>query len=128
MVGAVPFGTNIQLLGQATYKHRPTIDTIPKYTAFNAGVRVLAGSPTFTGFVEFAREWRSAKDSPGVLQIDEDLGGWSAGVELRIVDNTWVSTGFGTQFNALSAPDRTVLFVNLKWGLSSKSRIDKLRG
>lgn len=128
LVGAVPFGTRIHLLAQATYKRRTAVDTVPEYSAFNAGARVIAGSPTFTAFVEWAREWRSADDGvPGVLQIDEDVGGWSAGIEMRLIDNTWVSTGIGTQFAALADPDRSVLFINIKWGLSSESRIRKLR-
>jgi hypothetical protein len=126
LVGALPVGTKFQLLGQATYKHRTEFDTVPAYSAFNAGLRLIGGSSTFNVFGELAREWRSP-DGGGSLIVDKEVGGWSAGIEFRVAANTWISTGIGTQFESLDQPNRTFVIANVKWGLSSQARIAKLQ-
>lgn len=128
LVGAVAVGTNLQLLSQATYKQRTAFDSLPGYRALNTGVRLIGGSSTFNGFIEVAREWRTPKENAQrPLVVDENVSGWSAGTEFRLAANTWISTGLGTQFTALGKSDRTVVFANVKWGISSESRINKLR-
>lgn len=128
MVGALAVGTNLQLLGQATYKQRTAFDSVPGYRALNTGVRLIGGSSTFNGFIEMAREWRSpGKEERRPLVVDRDVGGWSAGAEFRLAANTWIATGLGTRFTALDKPDRTEIFASVKWGISSESRINKLR-
>jgi hypothetical protein len=128
LVGAVPVGTKLQLLGQGTYKQRTLADSTTGYRALNAGVRLIGGSATFSAFAEVAREWRTPTGHPeGRLVPDKDVGGWSAGAEFRAAPNIWISTGFGTQLQALRNTDKTVVFANIKWGVSSESRIGKLR-
>lgn len=126
LTGSLPIGTKFQLLGQATYKHRTAVDTVPAYDALNTGVRLIGGSSTFNVFGELAREWRSP-DGGGSLVVDKEISGWSAGVELRIASNTWISTGLGTQFASLDQPDRTFVVANVKWGLSSRARLGTLQ-
>jgi hypothetical protein len=128
VVGAYGLGSSIQLLGQATYKDRPAVDTVPAYTAVNAAVRIIGGSPTFNAFAEWGREWRSADEDAGrPFVIDEEVGGWSAGLEFRLATNTWISTGVGTRFDAIASPDRTVVIANIKWGIASEARLANLR-
>lgn len=127
LVGGVPLGNKIHLLGQTKYQRRTAEDTVPSYAALTAGVRAVGGSSTFNGFVELAHEWRTPKGGgkDGLL-INKDVGGWSAGLEFRLAANTWVSTGVGSQYTALKEPERTVVFATVKWGLSSNSRLGKL--
>jgi hypothetical protein len=126
LTGSLPVGTKFQLLGQATYKHRTAVDTVPAYKALNTGVRLIGGSSTFNVFGEWAKEWRSP-DEGGSLVVDKEISGWSAGVELRIASNTWISTGLGTQFASLDQPNRTFVVANVKWGLSSRARLGTLQ-
>jgi hypothetical protein len=126
LVGSLPVGSKLQVLGQATYKRRADVQTSPSYTAFNAGVRVIGGSSTFNLFGEWGREWRTA-DEDNVVALDEDLSGWSAGIEFRLAPNVWIATGLGTHFDSLDQPDRTFLIANVKWGISDQARLANIR-
>jgi hypothetical protein len=126
LVGSLPVGSRFQVLGQATYKQRTENRLAPSYTAFNAGVRVIGGSSTFNLFGEWGREWRTP-DEDAATVIDDNLSGWSAGVELRLAPNVWISTGLGTHFDSLDQPNRTFVIANVKWGLSDQDRLSKIR-
>lgn len=126
LLGAYGLGTRLQLIGQGVYKSRERADTVPQYQALNLGARLVAGSATFNAFGELAREWRSTSDQPGAVALDSDLGGWSAGVELRIAANTWLATGLGTRFDALATADRVVVIANIRWGVTSAARMDRM--
>lgn len=128
-VGAVPvIPRRAQLIGQVRYKSHSEVSDVAGYSAVNYGARVLWGSAALNGFAEYVRESRSLEDDvPQVKEIDSDADGWSAGLEFRITENTWLSTGFGSRFTALGDAERTAVFANLRWGVTSKSRIESLR-
>lgn len=127
-LGAFPLGTRMQVIAQAAYKDRSAADTVPRYQGFDLGARVVLGSATFNGFVEYGREWRNPEDgAPQLLALDKNIGGWSGGFEFRAMPNTWLSAGAGTRFDALGKSERSAVFAGIKWGVTSKSRIEKLR-
>lgn len=126
LTGAFGIGAKAQVIGQATFKTRGAIDTIPGFRAMNLGARFVFGTGTFNGFGEYLREWRSPDEQPGTMTLDRNVGGWSAGVEFRVNPNIWISTGLGTRLDALDAPDRVVVLANIKWAVTSASRMRKL--
>lgn len=124
-VGGLPVAGSGQIVGQLRYRDRPDLDTIPDYSAWSFGLRLLVGSPTWNGFAEYVRESRSPGESDA--DFDDEVEAWSAGFEFRVADNTWLSTGLGQRFAALGDPEDAIVFANIRWGITSKARIDKLR-
>lgn len=89
------------------------------YTAGNVGLRLLLGSQRVNGFVEGLGESRWNAGST----VNTHQATWSAGVEFLANDDTWISTGFGEGYKAKKAPDKILLFLGLRWGISSKARM-----
>lgn len=113
-------GTWGQLLsyGAGDYVRGRTRDST--YSAATVGAKALIGSQRVNGFYQNAWQWRSARASS---PIDESVGQWSAGIEFSAREGIWISTGFGGAYAEAEAPDRVVVFANLRWGVASTARL-----
>jgi hypothetical protein len=124
-VGGLPVAGAGQIVGQLRYRNRPELDTVPDFSAFSFGLRLLVGSPTWNGFAEYVRESRSPGETDA--DFDDEVEAWSAGFEFRVTDNTWLATGLGQRFAALGDAEEAIVFANIKWGITSGARMEKLR-
>jgi hypothetical protein len=105
-------------LGAGDYVRGRTRDST--YSAATVGAKALIGSQRVNGFYQNAWQWRSARASS---PIDESVGQWSAGIEFSAREGIWISTGFGGAYAEAEAPDRVVVFANLRWGVASTARL-----
>jgi hypothetical protein len=121
LTGSLGLGQWGSLIVQSTYadNRRSAVDSL-QYKALRFGSRLLVGGVRLNGFVEAESEFRWDRGRA----VKKDDGQWSAGVEFRVSPELWLSTGFGEPYNVLDLPDRTAVFANLRWGLSSKARLD----
>jgi hypothetical protein len=119
--GGLGLGNWGSLVTQATYadNRRSGVDSL-QYKALRLGSRLLVGGVRLNGFLEGEFESRWDRSDP----IKKDDGQWSAGVEFRVNEQLWLSTGIGEPYEALEQADRTAVFANLRWGVSSKERMD----
>lgn len=121
LTGSLGLGDWGELIAQTTYADtRRSIADSLQYKSLRFGGRLLVGGTRMNGFLE--SEWESRWDRG--RSVKKDDGQWSAGVEFRVSPTLWLSTGFGEPHQALDEPDRTAIFANLRWGLSSKARMD----
>jgi hypothetical protein len=122
LVGGFGVGAAAQLLGQLTVSDRPERSGAPGARELTFGGRVLFGSASFHAFAEAAGVWRSERPGP-----DSDGLSWSGGLELRLADGMWASTGFGQRYRGLGEADRLVVLLGLGFGVVSRSRVTGLR-
>jgi hypothetical protein len=120
--GAVPARHWGQIVGQARYVNRnnavPAVDTPPE--EISLGARGFVGTGTLNGFVELA--YVAKYDLPATL----DTGGattWSAGLEYRIAETTWISASLGSGGRTQSGERQASFIANLRFGLADESRI-----
>jgi hypothetical protein len=106
-----------QAIFYADYTRRQAIDTLKEYSALAYGARLAYGSPSANVFVELLGEHRSEV----AAAAKANSNGWSAGLEILVSDELWISTGFGKRADELLKPDKTVIVANIKWGMSKKS-------
>jgi hypothetical protein len=118
--GSQPIGAFGQLIGQLSWRQTPELDDAPESDLLVYGGRLLLGAATFGVFGEIAGENHSG-------DVDESALVWSAGAELRIAGNLWLSAGLGTRFDALTADDRAIVLANVRWGVADRSRLAALR-
>ncbi len=114
-----------QLLGYAAADYVRDRSPDSTYTSATGGVRVLVGSERVNGFYQNAFQWRKTKSAS---ELDGSVGEWSAGIEFAAREGTWISTGIGSAYADVAAPDRVVVFANLRWGVASASRLSPRPG
>lgn len=122
-VGGYPLGSRGQLIGQIEYRTHPGRETLARRSTVAFGTRLLVGSARTNAFVELIGQHTSSTEDA----LDTSRSLWSAGLELRIASNTWISTGFGRRYDELAGTDRTMVLANLRWGLNSRNRLNELR-
>ena len=125
-VGSLPLTSRGELIGQARFSQRPALDTIPSYRALDLGARVVFGTGTFNLFAEVVSESRSYADSPRPPG-DRSPSSWSGGVEFRVGEGMWMTTGFGNRYSGLGDPDKTLVFGHIRWSVVSGARMAGLR-
>lgn len=108
-----------RLIGQLQYDYRSAPDSQSSNKALTYGARAALGSDRLNSFIELTGNRRF--DAP--QDVDKGKGSWSWGIEARIADNTWLSTGLGSTFDNQDAPDRVVVVANIRWGISGKGRL-----
>jgi hypothetical protein len=119
--GCVPLGAAASWSDRSSTSTRPE-DTVPKGAApkeLRFGGRAFVGNGRVNGFVEVvgAKRYDLPADS------DADPNSWSGGVEFRVADGTFISTGFGKSFGGSSLPGKVAILANLRFALSDESRI-----
>jgi len=120
--GSLPLAGFGQVIGQASYRHTPALGAAASSDVIAYGGRAVLGGARFGAFGELVGEARTVGD------VEEDSWVWSAGAELRIAPQLWLSTGLGTRFDALTGDDRAIVLANIRWGVADHSRLDELRG
>ncbi|MGQ0649868.1 MAG: hypothetical protein ACT4P7_20140 [Gemmatimonadaceae bacterium] len=124
LAGALPIGASAQLLTQLQLDHRNPRDTIDATTVLTYAARAVRGSDNHNFFFEVAGTDR-VKTTPGVSRSNVQ---WSGGVELKIAEGYWLSTGFGKRYTEQGEPDRMVIIANMRWGISNDSRLKLIPG
>jgi hypothetical protein len=108
-----------QVLLSTAYTYRTDAPKDSTVHIGSVGARVLLGSERVNGFAEGIFESRFKASAI----VEKKRTTWSAGIEFLVNQNLWVSTGFGNAYSLVKSADRTVVFTNVKWGLSQKSRL-----
>jgi hypothetical protein len=117
---AIPLGSRVQVIGYGDVSRTARRDSIPEYTAYGYGGRLVVGSPEFNFFAEQRREVRD-REAPG-LQKHTDP--WAGGIEFKIGTDLWLSTGLGKNADKSEGnKNGTVLLANMRWGLSNRPQI-----
>ena len=116
VVAARGLGKYLQGIGYVDYNRKARVDTSAGYTAQTVGLRLNGGSASVNGYVEHLWQFRSGT-APGMPTTPT---AWSGGIEFKTGDNTWISTGFGKQFQDTTKPDHVVVLANIRWGIASK--------
>lgn len=124
-VGSLPVTARGELIGQARFTQRPLQDTVPAFTSIDLGARLVFGTGTFNVFGEVVTESRSYDEIPDAPDR-RSPSTWSGGVELRVGENMWMSTGFGSRYNGLGEPDETLVFGHIRWAVTSSARMNNL--
>jgi len=118
-VAANPIGSRAQIIAQLTGGRRTFGTDSVASTRITYGARFVGGSATFNGFAELVGEHSSLTSKTTAL--------WSGGVEFRISEDLWIATGLGTRYHELEKDARSVVFANLRWGVTSNSRFAEIR-
>ncbi len=108
-----------RVIGQLQYDYRTAIDSQPSSKTLAYGARAALGSARLNSFIEVGGTRRFSQPAGA----DKGKGNWSWGVEARIAENTWLSTGLGSTFDDQDAPDRIVVIANIRWGIASAERL-----
>lgn len=87
-------------------------------SAWDGGIRALAGKSTVHGFIELTRNFE--KSAAG-----ETPRSWATGIELMIAQGLWLSAGVGERYSELLDSDRDFVFLNLKWGIAREARLGR---
>jgi hypothetical protein len=95
---------------------RRDVDTGPSTKELALGARVFVGGNRFHLFGEAVGQLR--KDSAG----DAKDGDWGAGVEIKVIDKTWLALGVG---NVLDDDEDVQLLANIRWVISDKERFTR---
>lgn len=120
---SVPIGHRGQFVGQLQYTHVPdqavTADKAPDEVKF--GGRGFLGNGRLNAFLELTGSNRYG------LREGSDGGknSWSGGLEYRISEHTWVSTGLGSSFGDEGTSSKMLVLANLRFALSDESRIQR---
>jgi hypothetical protein len=122
MAGSLCLWTWGQLLAQVQYDHRKSPDlasAFPDKNDVRVGARAFAGTASATAFVELSMLKSIGLDNGAV----NNPIAWSGGVEFRVSDQTWLSTGFGSNFPRGGEKYPVLVVANLRWAVSDSSRI-----
>lgn len=122
LTGSMPYGASAQLVGQLQFDHRNRRDTTTATNVLSYGARLVRGTDAQNLFFEIVGTKRfdvTATTSRSNVQ-------WSGGVELKVGEHYWVSTGFGKRYTASGQPDRLVVIADVRWGIASKARLRML--
>ena len=87
-------------------------------SAWEGGVRAMAGKSSVNGFAELTRNLKKSA-------AREEQRAWAAGVEYMIAESLWLSAGFGERYSRLIDRRRDFVFLNLKWGLARDARLGR---
>lgn len=109
-----------QWLVQVGYEQRDSIVGAPKNAeAVVVGARSIIGSDTFGFFAEilWARD-RGKSSASGGNGRD-----WSTGIEFRVSDELWATTGVGARYSELLGKEKAVLIAGLRASLLGQRKL-----
>jgi hypothetical protein len=104
-----------QLAAQLHYATAPRSAPPDERTTWDWGVRAMAGSARSNAFAELTRGLNKRSSRPARA--------WSTGVEYMAAESIWLSVGIGDRFSKATRGDKTIVFLNLKWGLARESEL-----
>jgi hypothetical protein len=122
LTGALPLGASGQMLAQLQYDRRNARDDGDATSLLTYGVRAVRGTKQYNLFAELAGT-RRFETAAGISRSNAQ---WSGGIELELLPDYWLSTGVGKRYTAQGEPDRMVVLANMRWGISSKARLNTL--
>jgi len=109
-----------QWLFQGGYEQRDSILGAPTSSRrLSYGVRGTIGSDKVGVFAEIVGTNLLSDAKPGQQQHTTD---WSGGIEGRVSDNVWVSTGLGSRYNELVAKNKAVLIAGVRMNLAGSQQ------
>jgi hypothetical protein len=111
--GSLPLGTSGQLAYQLRYDDRPALGANPLSKTLSYGARAATGSSSVNGFLELVGQHLS-DSSTGSARTN-----WSGGIEFLAASDLWVSTGFGSAYNAAVGAGKILLLANVRWNVAS---------
>lgn len=120
--GSLGISTWGQVLAQVQYDHRKVPDpasAFPDEDDIRVGARAFFGSAVANGFVELSL-LKSIGGNDGA--VNNPIS-WSGGVEFRVSDQAWVSTGFGSNFPRGGEKYPVLVIANLRWAVADHARI-----
>lgn len=117
-LGSNPLGHWGLLVGSLAYSRKYDVPGSPAFSSLRYGARAIVGSTGINGFLEVVGEARF-DENPGVA---DGKASWSAGLEVRLTQGMWLSTGFGQRYADARPPDRVIVLANVRWGLSAEPR------
>jgi len=115
LVHSEPMRTWGQFLLHLQYDHRRELPATPKQQRLVYGTRANLGSPGYNSFLELS-------GSSDLTHGGDPQGRWTAGVEFRIADGVWVSTGLGSGFGPARSGDHVIVIANLRWAIADAAR------
>lgn len=123
VAGNVPIGRKGQVVGQLQYTHRPEAASSADVASNDAkfGCRGFLGNGRINAFLELAGTRRHGLPEGS----DKGKSSWSGGIEYRMSEHVWVSTGLGSSFGAKGVSSKVVVLANLRFALSDESRIKR---
>lgn len=125
---SLPVGSWVQILGQLELRGT----RLPKESGqlstdvtIQGGGRLNIGSARVNGFAEvvLGHPPDESDGSDSEEPLDEPDGSSSFGIEYRIADGVWLTTGIGQEFGTGDAEPSTII-AGLRWGMASKARLD----
>ena len=108
-----------QWLAKAAYERRDSVQIGRTVSQFTGGLRGALGSETVAAFAEALFRRRST-ELPGAQRSRRE---WSAGVEFKVTDGLWASTGVGGRYNDLTQGTKAVLLAGLRFNVSPDQRL-----
>jgi hypothetical protein len=115
LVGGGGFGRYDQLIFQVRYDREQLLKT----NEIGFGGRFNLGTARVNAFAELLGHLRPGAPA-GVDRFDAN---WSAGIEVRVAEKTWLSTGCGRSFATDQKNDPVVLIAGLKWAIANEARL-----
>ena len=87
-------------------------------SAWEGGVRAMAGRSTINGFAELSRNL-------GKSDAREGRGSWATGIEWMVAQSLWLSAGVGERYAELLDSNRDFTFLNLQWAIAREPRLGR---
>jgi hypothetical protein len=109
----------LDLTAQGQWREKRAIPGQSYTRTLSAGVRGDISGSHDNLFAEWTPQWDKPKPTGG----SDSSGRWSTGVEFKLADDLWVATGFGSHYGLEQGADRIIVIANLRWAVSSKSRL-----
>lgn len=118
LTAAFPLGAGTwgQGLVQAGYEYREPGASGPSQHAFAFGARGLFGTESYNLYLEYT-------DALGLSADGEPGSRVSGGVEYRVAEGTWLSTGIGRGLEGAGSADRTFVIANVRYEIAGGPRL-----
>jgi hypothetical protein len=110
-----------QWLVKAQYESRDSVTTT-RTKQFVGGVRATLGSATFGTFAEYLYRHRSTVPA-GAKKSRND---WSLGVEFKMGDETWITSGVGSRYDDLTKSSKAVVLAGFRFNVSPKQQFSTI--
>jgi hypothetical protein len=118
MTGALKLGRRGQGLFQVGYDHRKAVwpDTVLAHNV-KFGVRGIAGGPDFNLYTEYVGSYNFEAGEDGYSAR------FSGGLEYRIAEGMWISTGVGRYLQRPEPAEQIFIIADVRWEISKGPRL-----
>jgi hypothetical protein len=106
-----------QWLAKAQYESRDSADS-HNIKQFLGGLRATIGSASFGAFAESLFRHRSSV-AEGAKHWRND---WSLGLEFKMSDDTWITSGIGSRYDDLTKSSKAVVLAGFRFNVSPKQQ------